>query len=75
LNIPVSFLSVEFIHDQMEGEISGEAQKAQDTSSHRRWHFEDNFPFLAKQVWNTLRRAIFTVLAHDSCAIDTSRIE
>ncbi|MBU9439146.1 hypothetical protein KTE91_29120, partial [Burkholderia multivorans] len=25
LNIPVSFLSVEFIHDQMEGEISGEA--------------------------------------------------
>ncbi|MBU9557550.1 hypothetical protein, partial [Burkholderia multivorans] len=26
LNIPVSFLSVEFIHDQMEGEISGEAQ-------------------------------------------------
>ncbi len=41
----------------------------------RRWHFEDNFPFLAKQVWTILRRAIFTVLAHDLCAIDTSRIE
>ncbi|MBU9514372.1 hypothetical protein KTE64_18370, partial [Burkholderia multivorans] len=34
LNIPVSFLSVEFIHDQMEGEISGEAQSEMATITH-----------------------------------------
>ncbi|WP_302054638.1 hypothetical protein, partial [Burkholderia multivorans] len=40
LNIPVSFLSVEFIHDQMEGEISGEAQ-SNGQRVHQHWQGND----------------------------------